>query len=217
MKKDNIMHDVKTATIVAGLALTLNSCGNKPLTTEQRIVAEQRADSASNKDRNYTIAKRTAEFGEYKINKYHNENKKLVKQYALVYISREIKDAQLYKFMTNAIETETVSQYTEDFVENGDSIVNDSSFGSVDMKNIRRNQRWFNDLMLYLSGKYDDRQLLNSTFFNTVKNQSLKIAFQQNVYAIENLKNIQNFALQRKNAIYDENLRKYEEEIKRQR
>ena len=61
----------------------------------------------------------------------------------------------------------------------------DVDLGTQYMSIIRRNHRWFNNVMLYLSGKYDDAQFLKTDFFEKIKDEKSLIAFENNVKEIQ--------------------------------
>ena len=157
MKKENVISDIKTAGVVAAASLTLASCNPKPLSESQLQIVEHKTDSAANANNEYRIAKTLNVLFDDRIEQYRNANMGLVKKYSMSYIKRDIKDAALRKYMIDAI----LNKNSYD-IEMADNVEYDNSADtenvSQTMQYIRNNQRWFNDLMLYLNGKYTDRQ-----------------------------------------------------------
>jgi hypothetical protein len=218
MKKENIVHDLKTAAVVATGVLALNSCGkNKTLTPEQLQTVEHKIDSAKHFHREYKMAEDLSDLCSSKIEEYHNANVGLVKKYSKEYIEKNIQKPQLRKFMLTAVINEkVVSDYIDDSDSNieTDSVTNDTDFDCLSpMRYIRNNERWFNDLMMYLTSKYTDRQLLNSEFFKVIKDKKLRKNFEFNTNQIENLQPSLDFTIERKAAIQSELRNKYTKEV----
>ena len=216
MKKENILHDLKTAGIVTTMAVTLNACGPKPLNEQELQTIEHKVDSAVNVHHEYIMASGLSDLCQAKIQEFRIANRDMVKTYAKAYIKRNIKDVKLNQYMLNAVQYENMNQMLAfcdscEVSENVETILTDT------VSYIRNNQRWFNDLMLYLAFKYNDRQLLNSDFFKVINNPSMKKKFEYNTKDIERIKPSLDFALERKKAIHDGLYRKYEQEVKRSR
>ncbi len=214
MTNNKIVSDIKKAGLVTTAVFTLNACGNKQLSESQMQIAQAKTDSTLAVHHEYRMAKAAVDFGETKINEYRNANKNLVKMYAENYIKSSITDIALRRFMLNAIDNESVL-----FALDNEDVENDTiSVNTLTtMRYVRRTQRWFNDMILYLTDKYTEQQLLNSEFFNVINNPKLKRKFEYNTKQIEYLNSCIEFPLKRENAIKTEVLNKYVKEAKRQR
>lgn len=212
MKKETVISDIKTAVVVAGAALTMNAC-QRPLSDAQIQNINRKTDSAIKADANYRLADDFGSYSSKKLEMHRNNNKELVKKYARRHIEKERFEAELKKFMLNSIKCETMALDTV-----VDCIAGEEYSDVVERKtyinDIRRNQRWFNDLMLYLAGKYNDRQLLNSEFFKVIKDKKLRSDFERNTQQIENLSSVVETTKESKNRIYNKYLQEYTESEK---
>lgn len=212
MKKEEIISDVKTAVVVGSAALTMNAC-QRPLSDAQIQNINHKVDSAIVLDANYKMADIFGEYNSKKLETYRKNNKELVKKYAKKQIEKEKFEAKLKNFMLNSIKYETMALDTV-----VDCIAGEEYLDVVERKtyinDIRRNQRWFNDLMLYLAGKYNDRQFLNSEFFKVIKDKNLKSNFEYNTSKIEYLSDSIEKAKESKNRIYSKYLQEYTESEK---
>ena len=216
MKKENIISDIKTAAVVATAAMTLSGCGHKELSESQLQMVQHKTDSAVNANNEYRIARTLTFLVDDRIEQYRNANMNMVKKYSMSYIKRDIKDATLRKYMIDAIlNKNSYDIEMADNIEYNDSA--DTENVSQTMQYIRNNQRWFNDLMLYLNGKYTDRQLLNSEFFKIIKNDELKRRFEYNTGKIEELTKNTTFLSQRQDTIRGKIYDKYVREAQRKR
>ena len=214
MKKETFINDVKTAGAVVGAALVLNACsGDRALSEKQMQTVYHKTDSAVNTNNHYRVARAMNDVVGKKINEYRAKNKSLVKRYSLSYIKSAIKEEKLYKFMMTALKYETMALDSDVIVDSEDYI--DRGERNNNINYIRRNERWFNDLMLYLSGKYDDKQLLNSEFFKTIKDKNLRQSFEDNIKQIEKMSVIEKDTEDVQKSIYTKYLDEYKsEEIK---
>lgn len=121
---------------------------------------------------------------------YRRANKEMLKQAVDKYVRVNVRDAKLLKFMLNSVKYENVNMGFEnstdwvgEYNEDGESY----SAENEQMTMIRRDYRWFNDLMLYLNDKYSERQLLKTEFFKTMNNRQLMQDFTKNTEIIESL------------------------------
>ena len=121
---------------------------------------------------------------------YRRANTKMLKQAVDKYVRVNVRDAKLLKFMLNSVKYENVnmgfensSDWVGEYNEDGESY----SAENEQMTMIRRDYRWFNDLMLYLNDKYSERQLLKTEFFKTMNNRKLMQDFTKNTEIIESL------------------------------
>lgn len=124
------------------------------------------------------------------VKEYKIENRKIVKSCAKKYVRANIAEHGLFKFMMGAIKYEHMDFMMNDDVSYTLVDYEESEYiTDVFSKNIEKNQRWFNDLMLYLSGKYTDGQLLNAEFFRVIDNPRAKHEFIENTKRIDLLNN----------------------------
>lgn len=124
---------------------------------------------------------------------YRISNKNLAKIYAEKYLRTHMHDTRLIRFMINAIKYENGNMGVEnyDFVSEYDEETDGVEYMDKNLQKIRKDQRWFFDLMLYLDGKYTDRQLLNSEFVKIIKKRDFVQRFSKNAEIIDCLsKNI---------------------------
>lgn len=214
MKKEKIVSGIKNAAVVATAVFTMNSCGNKQLSEGQLQMAQHKTDSALSVHPEYTIANATIELCEMKIAEYRNANKGIVRNYARDYIKKNIKDAALARFMLGAMNDDTLLFAPDNDGDESDTIPVNTL---TTMRYVRRTQRWFNDMILYLNGRYTEQQLLKSDFFNVINSAELKRKFEYNTKQIEYVNSCMEFPLSRKNAIQTEVFNKCQKEVKRQR
>ena len=214
MKKEKIVSGVKSAAVVATAVFTMNSCGNKQLSESQLQMVQHKTDSALSVHPEYTTANTILELCEMKIAEYRDANKSIVRNYARDYIKKNIKDAALAKFMLGVMNDNAVLFLSDDDDNENDTI---SVNTLTTMRYVRRTQRWFNDMILYLNGRYTEQQLLNSNFFNVVNSAELKRKFEYNTKQIYKVQSCMEFPLNRKNTIQTEVFNKYQKEVKRQR
>jgi len=121
---------------------------------------------------------------------YQRANRDIVKRCAKKYIRAHIMERNLFKFMMGSIKYEHMDFLMSDNVAYDLSEYEESEYiTDVFSANIRKNQRWFNDLMLYLSGKYTDGQLLNADFFRVINNKRARAMFIENMRNIDTLTN----------------------------
>ena len=213
MKDNEIISKIKTAGVVATAAFTMASCGNK-LSESQTQIVKHKTDSAAYVHHEYKLATDLAELCELRINNFRRANKDIVKLYARTYIADTIKDLDTKRFMLDMIDDEVfVTQSYSNIVES-DSIT-DNTFNKLSY--IRKNQRWFYDLMLYLTDEYNERQFLKSDFFKVVDDARLKSVFERNTQRMEGIQKNFDFALERKTAVYNQLWNKYKNEVKRKR
>lgn len=213
IKKENIINNIKTAGIVAGLSLTLNACHEKALTQQQMDVVTQKTDSAVNKHHEYRFVKMGAEFSGVKANKFHEKNRALVKDYSKSYIKNNITKSDLRKMMLKSLYGEEFVSDENEFIEFYADSVSDTKH--INAHYIRRNERWFYDLIMYLNNNYSDRQLLNSEFFKIVKNKKLKCEFEFNTNEIEKMHRYSENMSKRGDVIYNQIRDKYVNEVKK--
>lgn len=216
MKKEKIINDIKSAGVVTAAVLTLNACGNRQLSESQLQTVQHKTDSAEMADYEYKVAMNIICVGGDRVKQFRDVNKNLVKKYSKEYIKQVMPNSYLRKLMLKAIDDETLTVIHNCTVIDSES--DTSAGGRMNaVNNIRKNQRWFYDLMLYLSGNYNDRQLLNSEFFKTVNDPRLKSKFENNTEQIEKINSCLDLATQRKNVIHQELWNKYVQEEKRKR
>ena len=121
---------------------------------------------------------------------YRRANHDIVKRCAKKYIRAHIMERNLFKFMMTSIKYEHMDFLVSDNVAYDLSEYEESEYiTDVFSANIQKNQRWFNDLMLYLSGKYTDGQLLNADFFRVINNKRARAMFIENMRHIDSLTN----------------------------
>ena len=119
---------------------------------------------------------------------YQKANRKIVKSCAKKYIFANVCERNLLKFMLNSLKYEHLDFMTSDNVSYSLSEYEESEYiTDVFSDRIRKDERWFNDLMLYLSGVYTDGQLLNADFFRVINNPRAKKNFVENTKCIDSL------------------------------
>ena len=216
MKKiDNVFHKVKTAGAVAGLALTLNSCSNikkDNLNSEDCSRISLRTDSVLQTMPMYRLSTSIDEFIQRKLPEYHELNKDLVREYAMRYVARNIKDIDLRMFMTDLLQKEYLYEYVADAEESGDyEYQSYKAFQRI----IRNDYRWFNDVMLYLTNQYTDDQFLKTDFFKIIKDERAYQIFKQNAEYTKNLQNLSRTANNHLVKMYDDVWEQQKEEYKK--
>lgn len=208
---------VKKAGVIATAVFTIASCGNKGLSESQTKIVEHKTDSALAVHPEYRMATGLLAICESKNKVYHDANKNLVKMYTRDYIKNNIQDKLLREFMLNYLEqTITNPSMICDEIE-ADSIDPGVKVSALTMRHMRRDQRWFYDLMLYLSDKYNDKQLLNSQFFKVVDDPEFKTKFEYFTSKIDFVNSSVEFAVERKKIIREQTWNKYAKEVQKKR
>lgn len=215
MSKDNVMSKVKTAGAVTTAIVTLNACEQKPVTEDAVQCVIYKTDSAANASPEYQTTTNAINFYEAKLKMYKNANKSMLKYYAKDYITKKIKDIRLCNFLAESLENQMIIDITDLDMDTPDEIIDD--FGVRDVNKLRlfrRNQRWFNDLVLYLTDRCDEQQFLSGSFFETIKNIRLKKAFEYNTKQMDQLNSVIASASKRRSVIYEDLWDKYLNEEK---
>lgn len=218
MKSEKIISGIKTAGVVLTAALTMNSCGPRQLSEKEQQTVQHKTDSAVYVHPEYRMAVGLVELGETKIKSFRDANKALLKMGAKDFIRTGVKDAEMARFMYRAIEDEKFVFSSNSGIDSDDEFAENVDINTLSMmQRIRREQRWYNDLLLYLSDKYTEQQLLKSNFFKVINNKDLKKSFEYNTQQIEYLQSCMEFPLQREKTIRDELWNKYASEAVKQR
>lgn len=186
-KSEQIINDLKTVGVVAGLSFTMSACNttDKPDTVSQDYTEiSRKTDSVLQSNSAYNLSLTIQDFSRKRICELQNANKTIIRNCAQKYVRRHITDNDLYVFMLKKLQNEYVA------LNSGDEYDDVCEYGDADlsrqyMSKIRRNHRWFNDAMLYLSGKYDDAQFLKTDFFEKMNDKKSLIAFENNLKDIQ--------------------------------
>ena len=212
MKNSNIVSGIKTASVVLTAAFTMSSCGNKALSEQEVQLVKHKADSAASVHPEYRIASGMLDLCEAHVERYRRGNKDVVKMHARDYIVNNIKDAAIARLMLDMLKEEVF--LTESY---SDTTASEDGQNNNKLAYIRKEYRWFNDLMLYLTGQYTERQFLNSEFFKVINNPSVKKCFEKNLDHIELIEGDIEFVSGRKTYIYKQLTDKYTKEVQKQR
>ena len=217
MKNNKIVSGIKAAGVVTTAVFTMASCGNKHLSESQTKIVEHKTDSALAVHPEYRMASGLLAIGESKNKGYHDANRNLVKMYTREYIKNNIQDPMLRRYMLNYLEQGlTNPSIICDEIE-ADSINSVVETSDLNMRCMRRDYRWFYDLMLYLSDKYTDKQLLNSQFFKVVDDPEFKTKFEYFASKIDFVNSSVEFAVERKKIIREQTWNKYAQEVQKKR
>ena len=206
--KNNIVSGLKTATVVASGVLTLNSCSPNPtsgLSNQDKEIITKRTDSILNTKPDYRLSLSMMEYAGNFADTCRLKNKKIAKASAAKYIKKNIKDIMLKKFMMDSLlnNGDTVLNVNE-FIDIDDILHDDYGHSTADtMAYIRRNYRWLNDLMLYLSDKYTPEQLLKSGFFKSINDLKSEKKFISTLKEIEKYDLVKQCASKRGTEIYN--------------
>lgn len=214
MKNNRFVYGLKTAGVVFTTAFTMVSCGNKQLSEAENQIVKHKVDSAAAEHYEYKMATGLLDLCDIKIQNIRKANKSLIKIYARDYIVNNVEDKAVKNFMVNAIEDKILISAYVAGVEKSDSI---SSGKLSTMRYICHNQKWFNDLVLFLNGNYDEQQLLDSGFFKVINTAGLERRFESNKTRADDIKRSASFARERKTIIYNQLWDQYSKEVKRKR
>jgi len=218
MKKENIISGIKKASVVATAVVTLGSCGQKRAQDNDAQAAIYKTDSAANVMPEYKNAMNAVDLYEAQIQTYKNANKNMLKVYAKDYIRKIIKPGQLQKLLLAGMEEQIFMEVT--CLDADESLYKSADLDSCYVTKVRffrRNQRWYNDLVMYLLDNYNEKQLLKSDFFKIVNNKEMKNTFEYNSKQIEDLQSVAKIASERKNTIYEDLWHQYSEGKQRKR
>ena len=183
---ESLMNGLKTAGVVAGLSVGtyLSSNVNESVLGQQdSSVISYNTEQTLNKNSSYRVSKKMAGImGNLQI-EYRNANREIAIKAAKKYITKHIADSILRNNMLRTLDNPGVDYPM--FVElyDGSDILFDTNEDNFAYNTDEA--RWFKDLMLYLDGKYTDSQLLNSTFFDTIKDTKARALFARNTKEIE--------------------------------
>jgi len=206
----NLISGIKTAGVVATAAMTLNSCEQKNTTNNDVQEAMYKVDSVANIRPEYKNTINAIALYKAQIQVYKDANKNMLKCYAQDYIKRNIKDVRLRKFLSLAMDEQILMEVSGfDMNESVYDFIDLDSCYVAKMRFFRRNQRWYDDLVVYLVDGYTEKQLLNSDFFKTINNPEMKQTFEYNTKQIERLKSVVDAASKRENRIYDDLWQQY--------
>ncbi len=197
---------IKTAGVIATAAFALNSCEQKNGTEYDDMAAVQyKTDSVANTRPEYKTTSRAIDLYAEKIQNCKDANKKLLRLYASGYLLRNIGDVRLRNFMLDGLDNRVLIDVSDfDTDEIACEIADVDQAIANKMRFIRRNHRWYNDLLMYLSDKYTEKQLLKSDFFNVINAPELKKQFVQNTQQLEKLNSVSATASARQNRIYED-------------
>ena len=213
MKKDTL----KTAGIVATAVMTLGSCGQKRVPDDTMQTTIYKTDSAANALPEYKNTANAIGLYEAQIQMYRDANKNMVKYYAKEYIKRAIKDMRLRNFLLSSMDEQILMEVS---CLDADEYAYDTDLDScyvTRMRFVRRNHRWYDALMMYLLDKYNEKQLLGTDFFSTIKDKGLKETFEYNAEQIARLTSVTKVASKREEVIYNDLWRQYSNGKQRKR
>lgn len=224
--KSSIVNGLKTAVIVAGASITLNSCvrnsTNVSKDQESSVIAK-RTDSIVNTNPDYRLSKSMADYTSQFADSYRLKNKKIAQKSAVKYIRKNITDIDLRRYMLGMLigkDSLTVDCGEIEFMDTVDNLCGNDSCESVDndmMSIIRNDYRWFNDLMLYLDDKYTPEQLLKSGFFKTINDFKAEKEFKTGMKNIEKYENVKNIATKHASQIYSRTQQECANEYKKEK
>jgi len=195
---------------------------------QERTKSEQTASVAQNKPvsvigtlnlgiKNAVLFPRIMSIVDGSVIQYKAENHDIVKKCAKAYIHKNISERGLLRFMLSSFKYEHMDFMLADYVSYDLSEYEESEYiTDVYSSKIRENQRWFNDLMLYLNGKYTDGQLLNSDFFRVIQNKHAQQMFIANTQRIDLLTQYKAKATQQKVGEAKSTIEKFANENQRQ-
>ncbi len=199
------MHKYSLQMLNAIFILMLNaSCGQKQVPNYVAQDAIYKTDSAANENPAYKNTNSAINLYETRIQEHKNTNKNILKYYAKNYIRQTIKDADLQKILLSGMDKRVLMEVScLDMDESAYQITDLTPHCVTQMRFFRRNQKWYDALIMYLLDRYDETQFLSSSFFDVMKDASLKRSFCYNANAIERLSFASNAAWDRANCIYD--------------
>ncbi len=213
MKNNKIIYLLKTTGVVATAVLTMASCGHKMSESEKQTV-QHKTDSAAMMHPEYKLASDLSDLCDLRIKNLHRLNKDIAKIYARRQVLDNITDTFMKKLMLDMITEESFVTQNCFAVTESDS-VQDNVSDAVSF--IIKNQSWFNDLMLYLTDEYNEKQFLQSDFFKVIDDEQFRNMFEHNVKKIEKIQSGADFAAERKTVVYQRLWNKYEKEVQKQR
>ena len=180
------------------------SCGPKQSSDYAVQDAIYKTDSAANATPAYKNTTSAIKLYEARIQKHKDTNKNILKYYAKNYIRQTIKDADLQTILLSGMDRQFLMEVScLDMDESACQMTDLNSHRVTQMRFFRRNQDWYNALIMYLLDRYDEAELLNSGFFNVVGNAALKKTFLYNSGQIARLSIASANASDRANHIYN--------------
>jgi hypothetical protein len=87
----------------------------------------------------------------------------------------------------------------------------------LNTSDVRKNNKWFNDLIMYLNDVYTDSQFLTSEFFYLIQDVSVREQFISNAEQIANYNRVAGIAKTQKSKVYNKIMNDCIAEYKKQR
>ena len=203
MKKiDNILHGVKTATLIAGLSLTMNSCSDADKAAEKQketMVVSRKTDSILAQNPMYRLSCSINEISRMYLAEYKRENKDLVRVNAIRYLPKVVNDAEIRNMMLKILQQDFSADLYCDVAEIYENVCVDEKVKC----DIRTNYRWFNNVLLYLCGKYTEDQFLKTDFFKLINNERAYNTFKNNAESIKTFSEILKASDKQMNSLHD--------------
>lgn len=183
MKKTKLKNILKTTGLVAGLSWTLSSCNNtkqKTLSDNEKQLIVNRVDSILNNNSQYRLSQKILNFGNEEYDSLRALNREIAINCAKQYIKNNIIDANLRGFMLKILESQNAVYDDSE----------DTEYSEISLPSVRKNNRWFNDLIMYLRNNYTDEQFLNSEFFKVINNDVAYKKFAYNTNKVSVFENV---------------------------
>ncbi len=183
----NMVSNLKTAGVVAGLSFTLSACNGNINQSENSNYTEisNKTDSILQRDPMYRLSLNVNDCSRRVIDKYRDANKSIVRKCAKKYITKNITDKLLCIFMLRTLQNSSY-EFGFDGVDWSSKYVESTDVSNLQyISRIRRDYRWFNDVMMYLAGQYNDVQFLKTDFFKLINDKNALSAFNKNLQEIQ--------------------------------
>lgn len=210
MKSMKLKNILKTTGLVAGLSWTLTACNGakgKQLSDKEKQSIIMRVDSALQDNSEYRLSQTVLNYGLEELDKLSAANKRLAICAAKHYVQKNIKDAKLRNFMLNVL---SLKKGVYDRLE-------DVNVSDLSLADVRKDNRWFNDLIMFLHNNYTNEQFLKSEFFTVINNDVAYKNFTRNTEKIVMFEALVRNSSDQGASIYGKTWQKYEAEYRKQK
>lgn len=189
-RNTNFFTKIKIASMFF-ILLWVGSACEKDLSHAEKDMLIRKTDSVVNLEISYQLSQNAYDLGSQRLKAFRDANKMIAIRSAMDFIEKNISDGVSRELMFDELYSSLDSCYVDYDEER-----------CVKISDIYSENRWFNDLMLYLTGVYTDAQFLNSVFFSVIKDSAVHAKFIYNTEKMVVYNNVSNVASKQRSKIY---------------
>ena len=209
MKNANkkILKVSKITTLLFMLVWLLTAC-EKELSQEEKNAIIYNVEILAQNNDAYKLSENVLDLCAHQAEIFRRANKSIVLRNAKLFIESNVSDSVSKKKMLSELSAYTNIYCTPKDRKDG-FLLNTSD--------VRKNNKWFNDLIMYLNDVYTDSQFLTSEFFYVIQDVSLREQFISNAEKIANYNHVAGIAKTQKSKVYNKIMNDCIAEYKKQR